>query len=343
MSKAQPIFDMSKAQAIGGTAATPTDEPGTYGKLTRGYNPDVEQWAEKHPVIGPIARFLDSAGAAAISTPETVGTFLKQFGNHLLTGEPIQGVEDAAANLKEYATNPNVRKAIPHLLPEALGAGTGSVAGGEMLGSATGAVTKVGLNKAGNALGNLQTKVAQLVRDPATGKIKSPYEIAVEKALPDPYAPTSIPAESIPKGTNFGQWLEQQKAATKQAAKEGQAVPIKNSPNFNPEAYKAGQTGEGPSTPISQSPNYLKFQEAKQAFIDAQKARAGKGSIIDPNNIPADEVTHVSVPWDELKKMAMGGDKYAIDEVIRRGRQAEIPGLASAIGKAKPYPKIGRQ
>jgi hypothetical protein len=69
---------------------------------------------------------------------------------------------------------------------------------------------------------------------------------------------------------------------------------------------------------------------------------SGRSPIIDPNNIPADEVTHQSVPWEELKAKAIRGDKFAIDEVIRRGRESEIPGLAGVVGKAKPYPRIGR-
>ena len=68
----------------------------------------------------------------------------------------------------------------------------------------------------------------------------------------------------------------------------------------------------------------------------------GRSAIIDPNAIPPDEVTFQSVPWDELRAKAMRGNRFAIDEVIRRGREAEIPGLASAIGNTRPYPRTGR-
>ena len=67
-----------------------------------------------------------------------------------------------------------------------------------------------------------------------------------------------------------------------------------------------------------------------------------RSAIIDPNAIPPDEITFQSVRWDELRAKAMRGDRFAIDEVIRRGREGEIPGLASAIGKARPYPRAGR-
>lgn len=71
------------------------------------------------------------------------------------------------------------------------------------------------VNLARGGLPALRAGLARVVRDPATGKVQTPWEMAVNKVIPDPNAPTAIPARPIPKGTNYGQFLENQKLAAK--------------------------------------------------------------------------------------------------------------------------------
>lgn len=111
-----------------------------------------------------------------------------------------------------------------------------------------------------------------------------------------------------------------------------------------PGATSSAENLKGNPTPYSQLPPVPEGPQTKIPVVQksGSPASLGKSTILDPNNLPPDEVTHQSVPWPELKKQAMGGNKFAIDEVIRRGREAEIPGLAGAVGRQKPYPRIGR-
>lgn len=61
----------------------------------------------------------------------------------------------------------------------------------------------------------LRAGLARIVRDPTTGKVQTPWEMAVNKVIPDPNAPKAFPARPIAKGTNYGQFLENQKLAAK--------------------------------------------------------------------------------------------------------------------------------
>lgn len=178
--------------------ATPAPKtPGIGERLTRSYNPDVEQFAEKHPIAGPAVRFLDAAGGAAMAAP---GAALSAIRHPLDT---VKGVGESLAAWKD----PNTWKGAASVLPEALGQGVGNVAVGEGL--------KPISSAAADATGASRTALSRIARDPATGKIHSPWEIAVDKLLPDPNAPKAIPARQIPKGTNYGQFLEDQKNAPK--------------------------------------------------------------------------------------------------------------------------------
>lgn len=106
------------------------------------------------------------------------------------------------------------------LVGGAIGSHAGGVLGkkfgapelGEDIGGLTGSVLGGG---SGAKLTKLGPKIGAMVRDPLTGRVKTPYELAVDKIAPDPYAPESLPAKAIPKGTNYGQFLEEQKAAAR--------------------------------------------------------------------------------------------------------------------------------
>src|SRR5262249_19609726 len=98
--------------------------------------PKIEEWAQKHPVAGPILRFLDATGGAAMATPEAIVKRIKDAINPY----PVKESSVALAEGVARWADPNVRKGAVSLLPEALGQGVGNVAGGEILGSVGGKV-----------------------------------------------------------------------------------------------------------------------------------------------------------------------------------------------------------
>ena len=75
---------------------------------------------------------------------------------------------------------------------------------GKLIGGGIGAI-------AGSmAPGDLRSRIGAGIRTPS-GRVQSPSEIALGKAFPDPYAPKATPAQPIPPGTNYGQYLENQR------------------------------------------------------------------------------------------------------------------------------------
>jgi hypothetical protein len=79
---------------------------------------------------------------------------------------------------------------------------------GNLIGGAVG-----GLGASLPSPSSMQGAASKVLRDPRTGAVRTPWQIAVDKLVPDPYAPQSVPAKAIPKGTNYGQYLEDQKGA----------------------------------------------------------------------------------------------------------------------------------
>lgn len=100
----------------------------TYRRLTEPYNPNVEEWAAKHPILGPAARFLDATGAAVMASPEQALRMFEQFGN------PVKSYLQGEADLVNAVNAWRNPRAAASVLPEALGAGTGNVAAGEAAG-----------------------------------------------------------------------------------------------------------------------------------------------------------------------------------------------------------------
>jgi hypothetical protein len=124
--------DKTAPAAESPSTSQPT-EPSTWEKLTRGYNPDVEQFAEKHPVLGPPARFLDAAGGAMMSLPGGVASSVMH---------PIDTAKGAIQSVEDWG-KPQTWKGALGVLPEALGQGVGNVAGGEMAGAAASRIPKI--------------------------------------------------------------------------------------------------------------------------------------------------------------------------------------------------------
>jgi len=95
--------------------------PSTYSKLTSGYNQNAEDFAQAHPLIGPVVRFLDAAGGAAMATPEGVYQALRH---------PSDTAKAALSSIAAWK-DPATRAGALGVLPEALGQGVGNVAASE--------------------------------------------------------------------------------------------------------------------------------------------------------------------------------------------------------------------
>ena len=82
---------------------------------------------------------------------------------------------------------------------EKAGGYVGEKVGAPELGSDIGGTTG-GLfgAKLGSEIPGLRTRLGRIVRDPLTGKVRSPYQVAVDKILPDPDAVTRAEAQARP-------------------------------------------------------------------------------------------------------------------------------------------------
>jgi hypothetical protein len=111
----------------------------------------TEAWAAKHPILGPIARFLVAGGQNAASAITDTPSFLY----HAITDPPRPeessmtpeqrvvarlGVEQAVKAGQDYASGMVTPKGAASVLPEALGAGVGQTAGGAVYAKAGEAV-----------------------------------------------------------------------------------------------------------------------------------------------------------------------------------------------------------
>lgn len=157
----------------------------------------TEQWAAKHPILGPVARFAVTAGQNAASavadapsnayhafadpaTPEET----KRYGADQVTGAKRVGLgvgrlfgrEQAENAIEDYSSGKVTPAAAKEVLPEALGTGVGQVAGGAVYGKGTEIVSD-GLN----AAGKLRTKMANSTARKITG-VEPALKEAVTKA-----------------------------------------------------------------------------------------------------------------------------------------------------------------
>lgn len=111
------------------------------------------------------------------------------------------------------------------------GAGLGTLAGG---GSGKEALANAGFTSLvaapsvalAEAAPSLRAGFARAVRDPISGRVRTPWEIAMDKVAPDVYAPKTVPAKPIPRGTNYGQFLENQRLAAKIPPPEAPTDPV---------------------------------------------------------------------------------------------------------------------
>lgn len=264
----------------------------------------------------------------------------------------MTGVADPNAS-EDAAERGDTAGVVGHTVVPAVGAALGAerLAGGKVSGPLADAATKFYRNKAlafakqvYNPDGTLSPG-AQAIAKPLTNA----PEYVLRKLISDPNEDIRVRNAALEqRAMDLERRGRQQEMLDRKAAVLAKAQ-AKNAPAPSP---FPGATPTNVPVGDAQLPgNPTPFAQPKaQPAVPGLNANAfeatpkpGKSAIIDPNNIPADEVTFQSVPWAELKNKAMAGDKFAIDEVIRRGREAEIPGLSQAVAKRRPYPRIGNQ
>jgi hypothetical protein len=141
---------------------------------------------------------------------------------------------------------------------------------------------------------------------------------------------------------------------------KGESVPIARSPNFNPEAYKAGRASINPPETPAATPSPFgnatstqtpvgnaklsdlaqgKTPPSPQVQMVSKFEPPSQGKIVSPESAPPDvKVTYQSVPQADLLKKVKGGDIFAIREWQRRGLQlpANVRFLTESAG-AKPW------
>ncbi|MGH9735420.1 MAG: hypothetical protein ACRD8A_12630 [Candidatus Acidiferrales bacterium] len=141
---------------------------GFYQKLTAGYNPGAEEFAEKHPVIGPAIRALDEAGGTVLGAPGALYDTLAHPAKSVTQG--VKGPLDTLLDTDEegpLGTDPRewIGRAVTNIgrnlyrgykggvLPEALGVGAGNVVAGKLMGELTHPLVR----KLPRAIGRLTT------------------------------------------------------------------------------------------------------------------------------------------------------------------------------------------
>jgi hypothetical protein len=177
--------DKTAPAAESPSTSQPT-EPSTWEKLTRGYNPDVEQFAEHHSTIGPVVRGLDAAGGAAMGMIPSVLSSIRH---------PIDTANAVGQSIEDWTTKPGAMlKAAPSVLPEALGQGIGNVGAGEFVGAAASRIPDLIPEGAGNY-------AASKLREPATARQSALGRPGtIKNVLPPSMQRWSVPPWLIPKG-----------------------------------------------------------------------------------------------------------------------------------------------
>src|SRR5437667_10599711 len=142
---------------MAGIQSQQPQQPSFGDKLTAGYNPGATEFDEKHPILGKPARYLDQLGGAVLGLPSSIYHAVaddpteqeqQEFQGHTrLPGElAIERLTSAplVRGAQQWA-DPNTRPTFGEamsVLPEALGQGTGSYVGADLLGKGASAVTK---------------------------------------------------------------------------------------------------------------------------------------------------------------------------------------------------------
>ena len=288
--------------------------------------------AQAHASV--VAPLKEKGRIAGISAPGETGE----------PGTPSDEASNAGLSATALGLVANPMATVRGIAGAAAGAGLGGYGGKEIGGifGQPGMGEKIGSTVGGLAGGFMGARGSEVPSKGGLlrgllfgkGKIAPPFETPVET---DPGAALPSTEEFYENRGNELNAANRLDAIARRQQSKGIAPPAAASPFAG--ATSSNAPGGNAQLPAVPKGNATPFPQVQSKIAPPT---GGRNLIIDPNNIPADEVTHQSVPWDELKQMALKGDKGAVDEVIRRGRQAEIPGLAGVVGPPKPYPRIGR-
>ena len=191
-SKADIINYLSTHASPPNAAQTQQQQPSFAERLVSAYNPGATEFADKHPILGPAVRFLDAAGGAMLGIPSSLYHAAadpltpqeeQEFQGHTripgevaverLTGGPLVRGAQAYANPE---TRPTFKQAMS-VLPEALGQGTGSYVGSELVGA--------GVKTAAKPLASLLEKSASAQYLKALAPTKARNKVLAQKVTPE--------------------------------------------------------------------------------------------------------------------------------------------------------------
>lgn len=286
------------------------------------------QVLQKYPQYGDLPRtqaqakpsFMQKLGEAAEKSNYGAGEFGSKDASHQLLDE---GYQDIKAGNYQQGAHKLITGAMQFLKPAAPLAGVGGMVGGfaggyagqklgEQVGPSVGLTPELGGDiggllggAGGGAAGAYRGDIVNaakgaannILRDPLTGKLTVTPEPIAERILRTPEEAQNISAKMTTSRKVLGPDLP-----PGYETPEGQSVPIRQSPYFDPQAYKAGRQGGVQSNPFPQN----------------SSASARPSIIQDPNSPPpAINRTYVSYDRGLLVQLARNGDRNALLELLR--------------------------
>jgi hypothetical protein len=298
-----------------GTQQQATEKPSLYERLTSPIDPGLDEFSAKHPILGAGARFLSSVGAGVLGAPQALYETARDAGR-ALQGKPSEGAMSMASAIQDWMdpkTRPSLRGAAS-VAPEALGMATGNVAAGEAVGEAAPKIRDTTALLGRSETGRLRPSVSALSR--GVGAVAG--------------RATGIPGGEI-AGFISGPSLADALIPTREPV-TAKAVPIKQSPYFDPAAYKAGRTAGTASAnaprsgEMPQTGSYIGRNDiVSSAFKTEETAVPSK--IIRPDSPGANpepiQGSYWSFDKQALTNAVMLGDRDAA--VVYRQRFGELP------------------
>lgn len=340
-------------------AAAKTEEPDQFAQDKA----VTDAWAEQHPVLGPLARFLVSGGQNAAnaitktpsqmlhaivdpSTPEEAGLTPEQRFVYRMGGrEAIKAEED-------YAGGKVSPRAAASVLPEALGTGVGQTAGGAVYGKAN--------ELAGEALPKIASAPKEVVTAPVRALSRTAETALNQKLVPlRKIANLMTPADEaealnvkVP-GRDFG--LE--KPAPKPAAeldatgenKDFAGEPARKTPKPARELDATGENREFAGGMDEFTPKPApKAAGSPPAAAPQESTAAGSNATIEPKSTPTPKRSIVTDPTtgkpefsDVISKRQEILEKLGnIADKIREQEKAEA--ASSSEPQAQPRTKAAR-
>ena len=238
----------------------------------------TEAWAQNHPILGPIARFLvaggQNAGHAITDTPGQLYHAIVDpptMEESELGLKPEQriayrlGLKQAIEAGTDYASGKVTPKGAASVLPEALGTGVGQVAGGAVYGKT----------------GEIAGKVLPIVTEAATRALESPGGQAAKAAVSA--AAKKLPAAAIKRIPYVGPVLSDVYKAGSEAAAEARAA-------AEPEAAASAEptATEEPAQPLPKP----KAKTVKQSTALGPNAQVqNQAEALGPRTIVTDPAT----------------------------------------------------